>query len=339
MSQKSWDKTRHVRAPPVPPEPTVALPASTAAPRAREVFGQAIGFVFRWINNHIWSGEFFIAASIGAYGIGVAAMYEKQYNIAAIFYFASIAYGAARVMRWEDARADLGKVQRRIASAVVIVTAAAMFGLSYWWIGHTRAQRELESRSVTVPLNKDSASKSEVFLNPGEHPCERMIMIPIPSDQHTTLISEQLMPPTCDDDSAHSTVVKGATIDFANTGSSTDHNIRVNIEFGNFLVKSVKCAARIEILEGPTGGDWSGVLYLVARELFPGESHSCNADFVNGIETPTVQSWLDRFGFVKGASELHDIIDVYTYRINFGALEKVTGGPRPYKRDMTIYPK
>ncbi|HXB68046.1 MAG TPA: hypothetical protein VNY05_07375 [Candidatus Acidoferrales bacterium] len=334
MRYKGWNKTRSQHA----IDEMAGAGRQTSAAIKAVVLGGMI-LAANWLRQNCWRDGVVVTIAPALYAIGVTAMYERQYYIAAGFYVASIVYGASKIMRWEDAKGDVGTLQRRIASGLVIMSAAVVFSLSYWWIDHTKAQREMDSRSVTVPLNKDSESKSEVFLNPGEHPCELMTIMPIPLDKHTTWISEQLMPPTCDDDSAHSTVVKGVTVAFDNRGSSTDHNIRVKMVFGNSWVKSVKCDARIDILEGPEGREVSGGLYLVARELFPDEGHSCHADFVNRVEAPTVQSWLDRFGSVKGASDLYNTIDVYTHRINFGVLERVTGGPRPYRRTMTINPK
>jgi hypothetical protein len=62
-------------------------------------------------------------------------------------------------------------------------------------------------------------------------------------------------------------------------------------------------------------------------------------EFADAIDIPSVQLWRDRFGDLTGSSDLHRAIDVFTYRINFGVKEKVVGGPRPYRRAVTIKPR
>ena len=138
-----------------------------------------------------------------------------------------------------------------------------------------------------------------MYLDPGEHPCDRMTLFP---GSPGFLITTQLMPPTCEDEPDRGTDVTGMKVAFSNYQEQTHRDARIKMSFGNFLVKNLTCSNRIEIIAGPSGNRWSGVVDMMARELLPGEHKSCEIQFAASVKTPSVKFWKNHFSSNSGWS-------------------------------------
>ena len=191
---------------------------------------------------------------------------------------------------------------------------------------------------------------SEAVYDMFDNPCDKMVVMPYAREgsKNTIDVSLQLMPPTCDDSPKSNSNVLGMAISFINESTKTDHNVRLKLGFGNsIMVSSIDCpdGDRLQIIEGPGAHGESGRLYIVAKELFPDESHSCMLKFEHSEDVPTVAEWNEFFrsggNWIQGfwsdnADGPHDVL---VYRVNFGMKERTASQTHPFGRKVTFMVK
>jgi hypothetical protein len=102
----------------------------------------------RFLANLLWRWEVVGLLSVTLYTFGVGAMYGDDYFVAALFYFASIAYLTAKCLAWEEVteRGD-----RKRISIIILSVGVLVFGLSLSWTRHRSKQVEEAKKNESQP--------------------------------------------------------------------------------------------------------------------------------------------------------------------------------------------
>ena len=87
----------------------VAVEALGNMPPARESNDASRG-AFRFVGEMLWRWDVVAAGSVLFYGAGVGAMYADDYFIARCLYFVAVSWTTARVLAWEETKAQVENV-------------------------------------------------------------------------------------------------------------------------------------------------------------------------------------------------------------------------------------
>jgi hypothetical protein len=113
---------------------------------------------FGWLGSQFWRWEVVAIMAPSIYGAGIGALYGDDYIVAATLFFAGIAWITAKVLSWEETRAQ---PNRRGISILILLFGVAGFGASAFWISHRigdhlaeKAKEENPKLPRPLPLDK-----------------------------------------------------------------------------------------------------------------------------------------------------------------------------------------
>jgi hypothetical protein len=114
-----------------------------------------------WIRKKLWQWEVAGTGATTSCGIGVAAMYEGQFIVAACLYFLSVIWLTAKTITWEETKSH---EQRKGISILILVMGMGFFAGSLLWI-RERYEHELEMLGQpTTGLVTATAKDSRILL-------------------------------------------------------------------------------------------------------------------------------------------------------------------------------